>query len=195
VAEKIDVFQLAGGRNKPLVKEFTGLDAGTELTIEFVPAAVSPAPDQMPVLQGIEVLREQVLTLGFGVPSFLVNDTEKTTTWGSGIEQMMLGFYTLTMRPYLERWESAINNALLTPGQRASGVYAEFDFDALLRADMTGRANYYSQMVQNGILSRNEVRARENLPPFVGGDTYTAQVNMAPVSSLGANSGTQTAGA
>jgi len=58
VAEKVDVFQQAGGRNKPLVKEFKGIEADRELSIEFVPAAANPAPDQMPVLQGIEVVRE-----------------------------------------------------------------------------------------------------------------------------------------
>jgi len=75
-AEKVDVFQQADGRDKPLIKEFTGIDADAELSIEFVPAAANPAPDQLPVLQGIEVVREQVLTLGFSVPSFLLNNTQ-----------------------------------------------------------------------------------------------------------------------
>ena len=43
VAEKVDVFQEAGGRNKPLIKEFQGIDADRELAIEFVPAAANPA--------------------------------------------------------------------------------------------------------------------------------------------------------
>ena len=47
-----------------------------ELSIEFVPAAANPAPDQLPILQGIEVVREQVLTLGFAVPSFLLNNAQ-----------------------------------------------------------------------------------------------------------------------
>ena len=74
VAEKVDVFQQAGGRNKPLVKEFQGLDADLgDLAIEFVPAAANPGPDQLPILQGVEVVREQVLTLGFAVPLLLSN--------------------------------------------------------------------------------------------------------------------------
>lgn len=80
VAEKVDVFQQAGGQNKPLVKEFTGIDAETELTIEFVPAAAKPTADQLPVLQGIEVVREQVLTLGLAVPSFLLNNAQPEQT-------------------------------------------------------------------------------------------------------------------
>ena len=178
---------------------FAELEAGNDDRLFVLEAGAkyeqtSISPQDAQLLESRRFQLEDICRF-FGVPSFLVNDTEKTTTWGSGIEQMMLGFYTLTMRPYLERWEAACNNRLLTPAQRARGMYIEFDFDALLRADMSGRAAYYSQMVQNGILNRNEVRARENLPPFKGGDVYTAQVNMAPVGSLGAGNGTQTAGA
>ena len=57
VAEGFDVFKEAGGRNRPIVKEFKGIDAAEELTVEFVPRAASPAPDQLPILQGIEVER------------------------------------------------------------------------------------------------------------------------------------------
>jgi HK97 family phage portal protein len=179
--------------------QFSELEAGNDDKLFVLEAGAkyqqtSISPQDAQLLESRRFQLEDICRF-FGVPSFLVNDTEKTTTWGSGIEQMMLGFYTLTLRPYLERWEAACNARLLTPRQRTQGFYVEFDFDALLRADMSGRAAFYSQMVQNGILSRNEVRARENLPPFAGGDAYTAQVNMAPVGSLGAGNGTQTPGA
>lgn len=74
VAEKVDVFALAGGRGKPLIKEFGGIEASTELTLEFVPAVDARTADQMPVLQGLEIVREQVLTLGFAVPTFLLSN-------------------------------------------------------------------------------------------------------------------------
>jgi len=54
-------FQAAGGRNKPVIKQFPGIDADKELSIEFVPSVAKPEPDQMPILQGIEVVREPVL--------------------------------------------------------------------------------------------------------------------------------------
>jgi hypothetical protein len=80
VTEDFDVFQQAGGRNKPLIKEFKRIDADQELSLEFVPAVANPAPDQLPILQGIEVVREQVLTLGFAVPSFLLNNAAPEQT-------------------------------------------------------------------------------------------------------------------
>ena len=76
VTEKFDIFQQAGGKNRAVVKEFTGIDADTELAVEFVSRIAKPTPDQLPALQGIEIEREQVLTLGIGVPSFLLNDGE-----------------------------------------------------------------------------------------------------------------------
>jgi outer membrane protein assembly factor BamB len=76
VAENFDIFQQLGGKNRALIKEFTGFDADTELTVEFVSKIANPAPTQLPVLQGIEIERERTLTLGVSVPSFLLNDGE-----------------------------------------------------------------------------------------------------------------------
>ncbi len=76
VAKDFDVFQQAGGGNRAVSKEFTGIETNKELTIEFVPKVTRPARDQLPILQGIEVQREQVLTLGLAAPAFLLNDAE-----------------------------------------------------------------------------------------------------------------------
>jgi outer membrane protein assembly factor BamB len=80
VAERFDVFQAAGGRNKPVIKEFPGIDANEELSIEFVPSVAKPEPDQLPVLQGLEIVREKVLTHGFSVPSFQLNNAQPEQT-------------------------------------------------------------------------------------------------------------------
>ncbi len=80
VAEDIDIFKEAGEKNRALVREFKGIVADEELTVELVPKASKPTADQMPVLQAIEVEREQVLTLGFGIPSFLLNDAKPEQT-------------------------------------------------------------------------------------------------------------------
>ena len=76
VAKDFDIFEEAGGKNQAIVKEFPGIDVDDELTIEFVPHAPGTEPNQLSVLQGIEVDREEVLSLGLGVPTFLLNDAE-----------------------------------------------------------------------------------------------------------------------
>jgi phage portal protein BeeE len=74
---------------------------------------------------------------------------------------------------------------VLTAAQRTSGLTVEFNLDALLRSSLSERMDIYSKGVQNGIYNRNEPRKRENLPPYDGGEIYTAQVNLMPVKQLG----------
>ncbi|MFW6169802.1 MAG: malectin domain-containing carbohydrate-binding protein [Planctomycetota bacterium] len=76
VAKDLDIFQEAGGKNQAVVKEFGGIEANETIVIEFIPKIDDPAADQLPVLQGIELERERVLTLGLSAPSFLLSNTE-----------------------------------------------------------------------------------------------------------------------
>ncbi|MES2175099.1 MAG: phage portal protein [Pseudomonadota bacterium] len=120
----------------------------------------------------------------FGVPPHMVGHTANTTSWGTGLEQQTLGFLIFTLRERLKRIEQAIMKQLLTAAERLT-ITVEFNFEGLLRADSTARASFYSQMVQNGIMTRNEVRRLENLPPLEGGDDLTIQSNMIPAGKLG----------
>lgn len=61
----------------------------------------------------------------------------------------------------------------------------EFKLDGFLRTSPEARAQYYSTMSQNGVMSRNEIRKLENLPPVDGGDELTAQSNLVPLKKLG----------
>src|SRR5690606_29750128 len=87
-------------------------------------------------------------------------------------------------RPYLVRIEQAVKKQLLKPVERQS-LYAEFVLEGLLRADSTGRAALYASGGQNGWMTRNEMRQRENLPPAEGGDILTVQSNLLPIDQLG----------
>lgn len=123
----------------------------------------------------------------FGVPPVLVGHSN-VTAWGSGIEQLIDGFYKFTVRPALVRIEQAVTKRVLTPAQRARYT-VEFSFDALLRASLKDRMDIYAKGAQNGIVTRNECRQLENLPPIDGGDQLTAQTNLAPLHMLGQTQG------
>lgn len=116
----------------------------------------------------------------FGVPPHMIGATEKTTSWGSGIEQQGIGFvvYTLSLQ-WLTRWEQAIKRDLI----RERSVFAEHNVDGLLRGDSKTRQEGYAIAVQNGWMTVNEVRRKENMDPIPGGDTLTRALNMAPVES------------
>lgn len=122
----------------------------------------------------------------YDVPPILVSHSaEGQTMWGTGIEQIILGWLKLGLAPVLKTIEQEIWRQLLTEEEKAEGLFAEFNLNALLRGDSTARANFYSQMAQNGISTRNELRALENEPPLPGGDTLTVQSNMTPLDKLG----------
>jgi HK97 family phage portal protein len=142
----------------------------------------SMSPDDMQMLQSREFQLGEIARI-FRVPSYLINDTAKSTSWGSGIEQQNLGFLTYTLRPYLTRWESAINHTLLSRTDQRK-YFVEHSVEGLLRADSQARAAFYGSAIQNGWMDRNEVRAKENLPPRDGAGELTAQVNMTPVAEL-----------
>lgn len=106
----------------------------------------------------------------FGVPPFMVGETTKSTSWGSGIEQMGIGFVTYTLAPPLRRFQAELKRKLFPRGR----YFCEFDTRGLLRGDHEARANYYQAALggtQNPAwMTQNEIRKLENLPPIDGGD-------------------------
>lgn len=114
----------------------------------------------------------------FGVPLHLINEVEKNTSWGSGIEQTNIQFLQYTLKPYLERWEETIAQLLIKDEDQA--IYAEHNLKGLLRADSKTQAEVYASHVNNGIMTRNEIRRLENLPPLPGGDELTIPLNLLP---------------
>ncbi|WP_445621333.1 phage portal protein [Kushneria sp. Sum13] len=176
------------------LQEFTGSNnAGKTLLLEggfkYEPLTMKPEDAQMLQTRAFNI---EEICRWFRVPPWMIGHTEKTTSWGAGMEQQNLLFLTYVLRPYLTRIEQAVKRQLLTPAERKR-YFAEFNLEGLLRADSTGRAALYSQMSQNGIYTRNEIRARENMPPAPGGDALTVQSNMIDLSALGQNTDDQQA--
>ena len=121
----------------------------------------------------------------FGVDPSMVGHGSAVSNWGTGLEQKMIGFLTFTLRPILSRIEQAVNKQLL-PAEQQKTIYSEFNIEGLLRADSAGRANFYSTMINNGTFTRDEVRAKENLP-LMGGNSakQTIQSGFVTLDSLG----------
>ncbi len=117
----------------------------------------------------------------FRVPPFIVGHTTKQSSWASSLEGMNLQFLTHTLRPLLVNIEQEIARCLLDSDD---DIFAEFSVEGLLRADSAGRAAYYTSALQNGWMSRNDVRRLENMPPIDGGDIYTVQLNLTQLKNL-----------
>ncbi len=122
----------------------------------------------------------------FGVPPIMIGHVaEGQTMWGTGVEELLMQFYTIGLRPFFVRIEKAITKSLILPGERGK-IYAEFNIESLLRANAQARSQLFSTYVTHGIMTRNEVRAKENLPRIPGGaDELTVQSQNIPVNDIG----------
>ncbi|EBR9318654.1 phage portal protein [Salmonella enterica subsp. enterica serovar Panama] len=177
------------------INQFTGsLNAGRvpllEAGINYQNTSLSLEDAQM-----IETRRLSVedVCQWFGVdPIMIGHAVQGQTMWGSGVEQLMMKFLTTSLRPWLTRIEQAIRRSLLAPGDK-NKYFAEFAIEGLLRADSAARAAFYSTMTQNGVMTRNEARHKENLPPQPGGDQLTVQSNLLPLDQLGRANDTESA--
>lgn len=112
--------------------------------------------------------KRQIATM-FRIPPHLIGDLDNATF--TNIEQQGIEFVVHSMGPWFKRWEQRIAKSLIPPGEQDT-LFAEFLVDGLLRGDAAARGNYYQQLVQIGVLSPNEVRAKENWNPREGGDEY-----------------------
>lgn len=154
------------------------LEGGTKIDV----LSIKPEDAQMLESRGFSV--EEVCRF-FGVPPFMVGHTQKVTSFGSGLEQQVLGFQKFTLRRRLKRIEQALEKQLLTPAERAAGLTIEFNLEGLLRGDSTARAAFYQSALANGWMTINEVREKENLPRVEGGDVPRMQMQNVPITEAG----------
>lgn len=140
---------------------------------------------------------EMLMTRGFNVedvcrwmrvPPILVGHAATgQTMFGSGVEQIILGWLVLGLRAYLKKIEAAVNFRLVPLADRLNGIYFEFNFEGLLRADSAARASLMATLAQNGLRTRNELRRIDHYPGVKdeGADSLTVQSNLVPIEKLG----------
>lgn len=119
----------------------------------------------------------------FNLPPVLIGHAN-VTSWGSGIEQLFLGWLAMGLNPIAKRIEDRLKFQLLAPGERGK-FYMEFNREAILQSDSAAKSAFLSSMVQNGLMTRAEGRQKLNLPDRPEADFLTAQTNLAPLDKLG----------
>ena len=115
----------------------------------------------------------------FRVPVHMLSELERATF--NNTEQLGAEFVRYSLSPWLTRIEKAIDTQLLRPRRAVYGdLYAKFNAAALLKAETKTRFETHAIGIQNGIISRNEARALEDLPPYDGGDEMMISVQGKP---------------
>ena len=101
----------------------------------------------------------------YGIPPHMLGIVDRSTSWGSGIEQQTLGFVRYTLLTWLERFEQAIEDSLLP-----ADLEMKWDLSGLLRGDTVQRFNAYRIAIASGFMLRSEVRTLEDWEPVPGID-------------------------
>lgn len=132
--------------------------------------------------QTLESRRFQVADIArlFGVPPHMIGETDKTSSWGTGVEQQTIGFQVYNIEPELSRIEGELNRKLFT-----WPFYCEFNREALSAMDSKAQTELYSRSIQNATMTPNEVRRRRNLPDMEGGDQLYIQSATVPLAMAG----------
>lgn len=99
------------------------------------------------------------------VPPIMIHHVTKTTSWGTGVEQIMLSFVRTCVSTYEHVWLGAVRRDLILVPRLYE---ARFDIESLIRGDMKAQADFFSRMVLNGILTRNEARYALGYNPIDG---------------------------
>lgn len=177
------------------VKQVSGaLNSGRSPVLEkgITPESIGINPVDAQLLESRGYSVEEVCRW-FGVPPWMVGKTDSGSNWGTGLEQQMIAFLTFSISSITNQIQQCVNKRLLTPVERRL-YYAEFSLEAFLKADSAGRSAWYSQMTQNGIMTRDECRVKENLPRHGGNaDVLTVQTNLTPIDKLGESTDGQAA--
>jgi HK97 family phage portal protein len=142
--------------------------------------AISLSPQDIELLASRQFQISEICRW-YGVPSVMINDTSSTTVWGSGIAQIVEGFYKVTLRPILEKIEASMQVHLNKTRNRE----IEFDFNALTRGDMKARYEAYRIGIHGGFLKPDEARTAEGLPKAEGGDKLYIQGATVPLTDAG----------
>jgi HK97 family phage portal protein len=106
-----------------------------------------------------------------GVPPPLIGHTDKASSWASSLDSLNQFLVTYTVLPAAIRFENEIKRKLLGRNHQ-NQLKVKFNMDSLLRTDIVKRFQTYEIGVPLGVLSPNDARATENLPPRPGGDQY-----------------------
>ena len=85
------------------------------------------------------------------------------------------------------RYKELNRKLLLKRQKQLDRMHFAFETEDLLRCTKTEMAQYYRDMINNGVMSVNEVRRKLDFEPVNGGDEHYIQLNMATLTTVAQN--------
>lgn len=129
------------------------------LGLDYQPIQVDAADAKF--LETIAAHAEDIVRFFF--PSFVLSIGQSSITY-QNVEQRGLNLLTYDLDPWFVRLERAMTNLL------PRDQYVRITRDALLRTDTLTRYRLHDLALRGGWKNRDEIRAKEELPPIPGGE-------------------------
>ncbi|GAA5119109.1 phage portal protein [Haloechinothrix salitolerans] len=129
--------------------------------LKFTPWTMSAEDAQF---LGSRAFQVEEIARWTGVPPHLLMQTEKQTSWGTGVAEQNRGLARFTLAGWTGRIEQSLSRLLRSP------LFCEFDFAGMERPTPEQEIRLLLEQVQAGLITVNEARKIRNLPPIDGGD-------------------------
>lgn len=150
-----------------------------EAGVDFKAVNITPRDAEMILNRRFNV---EEICRWLGVPPVIIGHAgDGQTMWGTGVSAIMQSWLNLSLRSQLRRIEKAISKRIMTPEERRR-FKVRFNYEDLLRGDSIARAAFYTALLGSGVMTINEVRRLEGLPPVEGGDESRMQMQNVPIS-------------
>lgn len=172
---------------KNLLKTFNKKNKGAKnaMRTEYLEGGMDLKPVGIPPkdAQFLETRKFQISELcrWFRIPPHKLADLERATH--NNIEAENIGFVTDTIMPWVARMENQANFSLV---QEANRFYTKMNVLGLLRGDSKARSEYYKTLFNMGVLSINDIMAREDMDDLGPvGDLRMVPLNMTTLENAG----------
>jgi len=167
-----------------LKQEFKALKEGKENVLMTLESGwgyqqIGLAPQDIQLLESRRFTIEDVGRF-LDVPSILLNDSTSSTGWGSGITQILEGWYKLSLKPMSSYIAESMKVHLIEPGKRSQSRVI-FNFDELLQLGRKERVEANQKEVNSGSMTPNEARISEGRLPKKGGDELLINTALQPI--------------
>jgi HK97 family phage portal protein len=164
-------------------EQYSGTDnahkpAILEQGMEVETMSVKPSDSQ---LLETRIQNDEQVCMMFGVPPSMVGLTAKSTSWGSGIAEQVLGFQKFTLGPLGKQLEGRAQLALIDD----DSIDLRHDYSELLKPDFKTLVAALGDAHRGGLMTANECRDLLDYDPDAEGAKLLVQMQMVPLADAG----------
>ena len=146
--------------------------------LSFKPITISPEQSQFLASRIFSITE---IARMFNIPTFMLQEHSKSSF--NNIESLSQSYVTYTLMPYIRRMESEMNRKLFKKNEKGK-LFVEWNVNGLLRGNIKDRTDAYKTGINNGYMTINEVRRKENMNSVADGDELYLPLNVTKIQNL-----------